>query len=135
MFFQVATGIDAIIFFCYEIFQESGTNISPNLSSITIGVVQVVGMLGAAFVIDRLGRRLLLLVSEIAVIISLASLGLFFYLSKYDAELRTTLGWLPLGSLMLFAVGFSIGLGPVPWIYLEIMPTHVAGTELFCICN
>jgi len=127
MFFLVVSGIDAITFFSYTIFKESGTDISPSFSSIAVGTIQLVAMILSAFVIDKLGRRPLLLISEITVVISLAALGLFFYLSKQDTSVKGTLGWLPLASLILFSIAYSIGIGPIPWIYLEIVPTHVAG--------
>jgi len=128
MFFQMATGIDIVLFFNYSIFKESGSEISPNLCSIAVGTLQMVALLMSSFVIDRLGRRPLLLISEILIVISLGALGLFFYLSKYDEGIRTTLGWLPLGSLLLYAVGYSLGMGPVAAVYLEIIPTCVAGS-------
>lgn len=127
MVFQVTSGIDAVICFNYTIFEASGTNFSPTLSSIVFGVVQVVAMALASLVIDKLGRRPLLLVSEISMVVSLATLGGFFYLSKYDSSIPERFGWLPLTSVVVYAIGFAFGIGPIPWIYLEILPTHVVG--------
>jgi len=129
MFFQVVSGIDAVVFFSYTIFKDSGTDISPNLCSIAVGSVEVMSIILCSFVIDRFGRRPLLLFSEITIVISHAAMGLFFYLLKSEDSVKETLGWLPLTSLMLYAIGYSAGMGPIPWIFLEILPTRVAGNK------
>ncbi len=62
--------------------------------------------------IDRVGRRPLLLVSDAFMAISLFALGLYFKMSKDDPGVKVSLGWLPLTSLVLFCIAFSIGFGP-----------------------
>jgi len=135
MFFQVGTGVDIVSFFSVTIFQASGSNISPHLSSIGVGVIQIIASFLSSVVIDRFGRRPLLLISEIVIMISLFTIGLFFYLRSYDESVVVTLSWLPLASLLLFSIGFALGMGPVPFIYLEILPTHVAGKTKININN
>ena len=82
----------------------------------------------AVILVDRLGRKVLLLVSEIFMIISMAALGTFFYLKDNQPDTLDSIGWLPLVSLMLFIAAFAIGLGPMPWLMTsEIVPQKVKG--------
>jgi len=69
--------------------------------------------------VDRLGRKLLLLVSMIGMILTLVALGVFFYIRDSDPETAETLGWLPLTSLCIYIVAFAIGYGPIPWILMS----------------
>lgn len=83
----------------------------------------------SAFLVERLGRRTLFLISEIFACISMMALGSFFYI-KYETnpspEQLASLGWLPLTSLILFIAAFGIGLGPMPWaMFGEILPAKV----------
>lgn len=49
-------------------------------------------------------------------VISLGTLGLFFYLKHHNNDVAPEgLGWLPLASLMVYVVAFSVGMGPLPW--------------------
>lgn len=77
--------------------------------------------------VDRFGRRPLLLASGVGSCVSLASMGLFFYLKvEWGAEeASAACGWLPLASLIVFVVAYSIGLGPVPFLVMgEIFPAE-----------
>lgn len=77
------------------------------------------------FEVDRFGRRILVLGSAVVVSISLAALGTFFYLkSEWGAdEASSTIGWLPLVSLMVFFAAYSCGFANVPYIIMgEMFP-------------
>lgn len=123
------TGINAIVFYTVEIFKSAGTKMDPNLSSIVVGVVLLVSVTISAFLIDRLGRRILLIISDGGMAIGLFGLGLFFYLKEENVDgIADSLGWLPLASLMMFVASFNFGYGPVPWLYCgELLPAHVKG--------
>ena len=86
----------------------------------------------AAGLVDRSGRKVLLMLSCASTSLSIAALGFYFYLEEklracpadsHDCpthgitpELLHQLRWLPLASLMVFLFGNNIGLGPVPWL-------------------
>ena len=80
--------------------------------------MQVLAAFGSVFVIDRLGRKVLLLISIIIVIICLVLLGIFFYMLARDPDSVANIGWLPLTSLSIYILAFEIGLGPVAWVML-----------------
>lgn len=79
-------------------------------------------------IVDRLGRRILLLTSQFVVMICTFSLGYYFYMKEVDPNSVIHLGWLPIASLCLFIISFSLGLGPVPWLMLgELFAPDVKG--------
>jgi MFS family permease len=86
-------------------------------------------MIAAILLVDRFGRRTLLITSSISCGVSLMALGTYFYLdenacaddnpmctSSISEELVKKLNWVPLVSLITFSFGFNIGLGPLPWM-------------------
>jgi SP family facilitated glucose transporter-like MFS transporter 8 len=72
----------------------------------------------SALIVDRYGRRPLLLISEVLTVVSLFFLSLFFFLkggpeAEEGGVLLVYFQWLPLASLTLFMVAFSMGIGPI----------------------
>jgi len=107
------SGINAVIFYTKTIFKDSGTNVDEHISTIIIGVLQVVATLGGYFLALKAKRKVLLIISSSVMCISLISLGIFFHLK--ENEMSENVKWLPLGSLMVYICAFSIGYGPLPW--------------------
>lgn len=115
MFFQQVSGINAVIFYTTDIFNAAGTGIDAEIATILVGVMQVVATFVASLIVDRLGRRILLLISDSIMALCTLFLGIYFFLKDRDASSVEGLGWLPIVSLCLFIVTFSLGFGPVPW--------------------
>lgn len=69
--FQQLTGINVVLFYAEAIFISAGAQISTSLSTIIIGVVLILSSLVTPFIVDKLGRRLLLIFSGIGETISL----------------------------------------------------------------
>lgn len=70
----------------------------------------------ATVLVDRAGRKVLLLVSATTMTITLLALGAFFYIQDSNDEMAKKIGWLPLTSLCIYIFAFSVGFAPVPWI-------------------
>ena len=102
-----------------------------------LGAVQVAGTFLTTMVIEKAGRKALLILSDGLICVSMAGVGVFFYLKENCTDCLETenvgvfsekitvdsLGWLPLVSLMVFVTAFSMGMGPIPWITMvEILP-------------
>lgn len=78
-------GINAVVFYTEQIFLDAGSTMSSALSAIIVALVQVFATMASMILVDRLGRKILLIVSEIFMAISLVALGIFF-LMKYNEE-------------------------------------------------
>ncbi|CAG7825369.1 unnamed protein product, partial [Allacma fusca] len=51
-----------------------------------------------------------------------------FYIKEQDPEQASTLGWLPLTSLIIYIITYNLGIGPLPWTLAgELLPPHVKG--------
>nr|XP_033328585.1 facilitated trehalose transporter Tret1-like [Megalopta genalis] len=117
MFFQQASGVNAVIFYTVMIFEAAGSSLPPALSSILVALVQLVMSGVAALIVDRAGRKPLLMISTAVMSVSLIALGYYFRQKDSGSDVGS-LGWLPLTSLIVFMVAFSVGLGPVPWMLM-----------------
>ena len=143
MFFQQIGGLNASIAYSALIFKEAQVDNYRATSSYAIGGVSVVFAIIAAFIVDCLGRKTLLIVSGIGMLIGTVTLGSFFYVTRSelctnvtldaltdsnDSICGTHLAPMAIVSLILFNAAFSIGWGPIPWILLgELIPLRVRG--------
>ncbi|XP_073957880.1 facilitated trehalose transporter Tret1-like isoform X2 [Choristoneura fumiferana] len=128
MAFQQLSGINAVIFYTVQIFRMAGSSVDENLSTIIVGIVNFASTFIATALIDRCGRKMLLYISSVTMIVTLAVLGTFFYVRDIRHLDVGTLGWLPLTCLMVYLLGFSMGFGPIPWLMMgEILPAKVRG--------
>lgn len=119
MLFQQLSGINAVLFNTSTIFASAGATIPSEVATIIIGVIQVLATFTSTMVVDKLGRRILLLFSALVMCVCTTALGVYFFLKDShgsDAEILKTLSWLPLLSLSLFIIAFSFGFGPIPWM-------------------
>lgn len=127
MWFQQMSGIDAVLFYTVSIFKDAGSTIEPYLATIVIGIVEVVMSILVASIIDKFGRKPLLVLSGTGMTLCLGVLGYYFKL-KNDGHDVSSIGWLPLTSLALFNVVFSVGYGSVPFaIIAELFPPETKG--------
>jgi len=127
---QQLSGMNAVMFNVVDIFQSAGSSFSASTASIIVAAVQVAATLFSALVMDRLGRRILLNSSSFLMVMSLSALGAYFYILKtcQNTSLAQTLQLLPVISLSIFVLGFSIGFGPIPWLMMsELFSPEVKG--------
>lgn len=118
-FFNQFSGINAFLYYAPRIFQEAGLGESTALlSSIGIGVVNLIFTLLGVFLIDRWGRRKLMFVGSIGYIISLSLVAAAFFLDWGGL-------WVPI-FLFLFIASHAIGQGAVIWVFIsEVFPNHL----------
>lgn len=137
MIFQQLSGVNAVIFYTSKIFIAAGSTLEPAIATIIVGVIQTVATFISTLIVDRLGRRILLLISDSVMALCSLLLGVFFILDK-QGEAGSSLGWLPLTSVCIFIVVFSLGYGPIPWMMVgELFPPHIKGfaSSLSCLLN
>ncbi|XP_040066009.1 facilitated trehalose transporter Tret1-like [Ixodes scapularis] len=129
LFLQQFTGGSVLMFYTEDIFATAGSILSAADSSIIVGTVPLLSVGVAAVLTDRLGRKMLLLLSLTMCAVSLAALGTFYHFKlKRDASFVESLGWLPLSSICIYFLGYSVGLRPVPPLLLgEMLPLRVKG--------
>ncbi|KAG1674334.1 Facilitated trehalose transporter Tret1 [Nymphon striatum] len=129
MGFQQLCGINAVMFYTVSIFKNAGSSIDPKICTIIVGVTQFVGTFGASFITDKVGRRLLLLISGVGMCVSLGIFGVYYYLVKLKGtQFEDDYGWLPLVCLIVYNLFFAIGYGPIPWVLLgELFPLRAKG--------
>lgn len=137
MFFQQFSGINAVIFFTVPIFKSAGSTMDANLCAIIVGVVQVLMSFASSVLVEKAGRKILLLQSSAVMGICLTILGIYFRLKNGGTDV-TSIGWIPLISLVMFIVSFSLGYGPIPWMMMgELLASEVKGiaTSLVVLFN
>jgi facilitated trehalose transporter len=84
----------------------------------------------STLVVDKAGRRVLLLISGVVMAVPMASLGAFFYLTSGDPDSldpawRSSLEWVPLVCLIVYMIGYSVGFACVPFLLLgELLPSR-----------
>lgn len=111
MFFQQMSGINAVIFFTKDIFDAADTGIDSGIATIIVGVMQVISVIVSSIIVDKLGRRLLLLPSAIVMSVCTILLGIYFFMKDQDSNSVASLGWLPIAALCVFIILFSLGFG------------------------
>lgn len=118
-FFNQLSGINAFLYYAPRIFETAGLGESTALlSSIGVGVVNLLFTLVGMFLIDRLGRRQLMLYGSVGYIFSLSMVAAAFILEFGGL-------WVP-AFLFLFIASHAIGQGAVIWVFIsEIFPNHL----------
>ena len=134
MFAQIATGINAIIYYAPTIFKIAGfdSNLNAIYATTGIGVVNFLMTVVAIFFTDRLGRKPLLYFGLTGVMLSLLALGCAF---QFEAVLGANLKWVAVGSLVAYIVCFAFSLGPIGWVLVsEVFPLKIRGLAM-SICT
>lgn len=134
-FISQFTGINIILYYASSLWSAVGFSQSLSfavpIGTTTIGILMtVVGMM----VIDRIGRKKLLLIGSIGMAISLWITGLIFFNAEQTSTglvLNTNLAWLVLISAHVFYIFFCCTWGPAVWVVLgELFPNRVRTTGI-----
>ncbi len=117
--FNQLTGINAILYYLNDIFAAAGfSSLSGDRQAVYVGLANLIATLAAISVIDKLGRKMLLLVGAVGMTICLIIIAVLFQTREHQSYL------LPL--LILYMVAFATSQGAVVWVYLgEVFPTRV----------
>jgi MFS transporter, SP family, galactose:H+ symporter len=127
--FQQLTGINTVIYYAPTILEFAGLQTATVTITATIGIglVNVLLTIVSILLIDRIGRRPLLIVGITGMIISLGILGVAFALPG----LNESLGIVSVVCLMLYVGSFAISLGPIFWLMIaEIYPLKIRGRAM-----
>ncbi|KAJ1378857.1 Sugar/inositol transporter [Sesbania bispinosa] len=127
-FFQQASGIDAVVLYSPTIFEKAGIKSDTDklLATVAVGFVKTAFILVATFMLDRVGRRPLLLSSVGGMVLSLITLGFSLTIIDHsDTKQMWAIG-LSIATVLSYVATFSIGAGPITWVYSsEIFPLRL----------
>ena len=130
--FQQITGINTVIYYAPTIFKSAGISATGPAILAGAGLTMVMWLLHvlAIFLLDRVGRRPLLLVGVAGQIIGLAILGAAF---QFD-QLASCKSYVAIGGLVIYVACFAFGLGPIFWLLIsEIYPLKVRGAAMSAV--
>ncbi len=117
--FNQLSGINAILYYLNDIFRDAGFSaLTADLQSVAVGAANLLATVAALSVIDRLGRKTLLLIGAVGMALALSGVTLIMA----SGTGRAWLLWL----LIAFIASFAFSQGAVIWVYLsEIFPSDV----------
>ncbi|MGC1685975.1 MAG: sugar porter family MFS transporter [Candidatus Acidiferrales bacterium] len=117
--FNQLSGINAILYYLNDIFRYAGFNsISANLQAVVIGAMNLLATIVGMTLIDKLGRKTLLLIGSVGLVACLSGVAGVFYTNQHQQYLL----WL----LVAYIAFFAISQGSVIWVYIsEVFPNRV----------
>lgn len=128
MFFQQLSGINSVIFYSTSIFADANVQIEPSTCTIIVGVIQIVATFIATVTVDRVGRKILLIISGFFMALCTLSLGIFYAVKQVNEESVENAGWISLVALCVFIIAFSLGYGPIAWTLIgELFSADIKG--------
>jgi len=133
-FFQQFSGINAIMFFCTTIMRNAKMS-NADIVSMTVMLEQVVVTALACYLMDKAGRRVLLLTGSSVLTVACLLFGVFFVLQASGYE---GINWMVFLSVYTYMAAFSIGVGAIPWLIMaEIFPNNIRslGASIATTCN
>jgi sugar porter (SP) family MFS transporter len=119
--FNQLSGINAVLYYLNDIFLKAGfSKVSGDLQSVLIGFTNLIFTMAAMSIIDKVGRRTLLLSGSVGCTIALAGVATVFLSGSHEGLLV----WF----LVLFIGSFGFSQGAVIWVYIsEVFPNRVRG--------
>lgn len=119
--FNQLSGINAVLYYLNDIFASAGfSKVSADLQSVAVGAMNLLATMIAMTVIDKLGRKKLLLIGAVGCTLALAGVAAIFAMQRH----QELLVWL----LVAFIGFFAFSQGAVIWVYLsEVFPNRVRG--------
>ncbi len=148
MFLQQSGGLSALGSYLTLVFQDAGVS-HPELAALCSTLIPCIGVLISGFIVDLVGRKILLITSSIGMVLGTLMLGVHFYITRpalcsnhthsaineslqdsidTDAPCNTHYFPLAITSVVFYNVAFQFGWGPVPWILMaELLPQKVRG--------
>ena len=104
--------------------QEAGISLNAYYATVIIGIIMVLGSSLSCCVINKTGRKPLLISSLLICCVSMTIIGGCYYNISWHGKQEVSVApWLALVCLILFTLSFTIGLAPVPWVLVgELLP-------------
>nr|QJX15776.1 glucosinolate transporter [Phyllotreta armoraciae] len=120
---KYCSGVTVIFTFLAPFFDQTGTSLSGDIMAIIIAVFKITFFVLTSLIVERFGRRKMLLISSTGTAIPLFLLGIYFYLHSINSSLIAYLQWIPLTCLIFTVCFFGLGLGPIPQALISELPS------------
>lgn len=146
MVFQQLCGINAVINYCNSIFVAANVT-NASLVSVLVSIVQIVFTLFSCFMVDRSGRRILLMISGFTMFSCMFILGVYYDITVFnDGEKHvdifdhrtvpvSSISWLAVLCVIVYIIAFSVGWGPIPWMLMSELFSPIARDTAGSIVN
>ena len=130
--FQQFVGVNTIIYYAPTTFTKVGfTAVQAIYGEALIGVINVAMTLVAIWLIDRLGRKPLLLIGVVGMVLSLAVLGVSHFFLPQPSSLIDPEAIVTFVCTATYIISFAATWGPVVWVMLpEVLPLRIRGTAM-----
>jgi sugar porter (SP) family MFS transporter len=128
---QQVVGVNTVVYFSPTILTYTGLHANDAIAqAVSVGITNVVFTVAAVVLLDRVGRRALLITGTTGLTAALSVLGAFF-----GFHWQHSAPWVALVALVVYMASFAIGLGPVFWLMIsEIFPLNVRGSAI-AVCS
>lgn len=122
---DLLSGVYALLSYASMIFDEAGSSMSPNASTIVVGVIQVVGVYCSTLLVDRAGRKFLMVSSAFGCALGLFLFGGYDFL-KHQGVNVIDYSWIPLASFSFVIFVANIGIVSLPFLVMtEVAPLKI----------
>lgn len=128
-------GVGPLLTYSETIFSDSGSSIDSAISTIIAGIVQFVVCILLAGVVDRFGRRIMVLISTFGVILCQLVFAIYSHFQEggYDVSY---IDWIPLFSIVSLVICITLGLGPLSSVLVgELFPLNVKSFGSAIVCS
>ncbi len=125
-FFSQVTGIDSVVYYAPKVLMQTGFEEASSafLASLLVPVTLLIFTIVAMYTVDKYGRKPLLIIGSLGMMVS-------FFISGFAFSLSEMSGWLVLIGIVLFIAFFAMSLGPIPWLYIsEVFPNSFRGAAV-----
>ncbi|XP_057658233.1 facilitated trehalose transporter Tret1-2 homolog isoform X2 [Diorhabda carinulata] len=139
MLFQLMSGGSVLVPLMAPIFNQFKSVVNGEIVAVSISTLKVISLFTTVFIIERIGRRPLLIISSIGSGIPMAILGTFLYFQYIGSSIINEIEWLPFVAILIYYVMFGIGLSPIPIPMISVLSPielqSASNTLVFTVTN
>ncbi|KAJ6647883.1 Facilitated trehalose transporter Tret1 [Pseudolycoriella hygida] len=122
---SIFSGSPVLLNYASIVFRDSGSTLDPALSAIIMIIIQFIATATSSSLVDKVGRRILYILSSGGTAIGMAAMGTYVYLSFRGTDL-TGYHWVPVTSLSFAVLSCNIGIIPLVFVVLlEVLPVKI----------
>lgn len=123
--FCVLSGTYTFMTYSVSIFEKSGTHIDANTSAIVLAIVQIIGVIITSHLVDKIGRKVLFIISLSGCTFCLTAMTVYLYLADHGFDM-SAFYWVPVTALASDILISSVGINSLTFVYIvEILSPKV----------